>query len=95
MHIAYNLSGHFLLDRPIKIGPAKNAILIPHPSKANIITNPVKINHAMAKVRLLQQRISNRYHSKSKSKSPDVKRDREKERDSDRDRVRRKRSHIF
>ncbi len=27
---AYNLSGHFLLDRSIKIGPTKNAILNPH-----------------------------------------------------------------
>ena len=62
---AYNLSGHFLLDRPIKIGPAKNAILNPHPKTANIMTNPVKINHAMAKVRLLQQRISNRYGSEN------------------------------
>ena len=61
-HAAYNLSGHFLLDRPIKIGPARNAILNPHPSsKSAPATNPVKINHAMAKVRLLQKRIANRH----------------------------------
>ena len=65
-HAAYNLSGHFLLDRPIKIGPARNAILNPHPStKSTPITNPVKINHAMVKVRLLQKRISNRYQSEN------------------------------
>eukprot|EP01084_Bolivina_argentea_P060173 109946_1 len=92
---AYNLSGHFLLDRPIKIGPAKNAILNPHPSKANIITNPVKINHAMAKVRLLQQRIQNRYVSKSKSRSPSLKNNnnnRDKKIEKDKDRRKRSRS---
>ena len=81
---AYNLSGHFLLDRPIKIGPAKNAILNPHPSKANIVTNPVKINHAMAKVRLLQQRITSRYHDSDEENEKDDKSEKNKKDDDKR-----------
>ena len=86
---AYKMQGHYLLDKPVKIGPAKNTIISPvntNNNVNNITNNEVKINNAMTKVRMLADQINNRYKGKDKDKDKD-KKDSNKDKDKDKPKV--------